>query len=198
MLELPGVERRAGDDRVERAVKHLVREARASGRSCTLCSRMCPSVTKGLRARSHCPKRTAECSELRTRRSTPHADSWPRCWLIPSLKAAGRAARKGQCYRETPVTYRLGFRHCSSRGMSTSRFGMAARWSVVDFKTDRELDGALERVPEAGVTLCDCDWTNGRASDTCVPDATSKSAQNSGHDLGLASCSKTSSEARPW
>ncbi len=62
----------------------------------------------------------------------------------PVLEAAGRAAREGQCYRETPVTYRL-----ESGELVEGYVDLAYRdgpsMVVVDFKTDRELDGALEQ-----------------------------------------------------
>jgi ATP-dependent exoDNAse (exonuclease V) beta subunit len=62
----------------------------------------------------------------------------------PLLAAAAHAEREGQCYRETPVTYRL------ESGVLVEGFvDLAYRdgdsLMVVDFKTDRELDGALER-----------------------------------------------------
>ena len=62
----------------------------------------------------------------------------------PVLEAAGRAAREGQCYRETPVTYRL-----ESGQLVEGYVDLAYRdgpsMVVVDFKTDRELDGSLEQ-----------------------------------------------------
>jgi ATP-dependent exoDNAse (exonuclease V) beta subunit len=62
----------------------------------------------------------------------------------PLLRAAARAERAGQCYRETPVTYRL-----ESGVLVEGYVDLAYRDGdsvvVVDFKTDRELDGPLER-----------------------------------------------------
>jgi ATP-dependent exoDNAse (exonuclease V) beta subunit len=62
----------------------------------------------------------------------------------PLLLAAASAEREGRCYRETPVTYRL-----ESGGLVEGYVDLAYRDGdslvVVDFKTDRELDGALER-----------------------------------------------------
>jgi ATP-dependent exoDNAse (exonuclease V) beta subunit len=62
----------------------------------------------------------------------------------PILIAAARAEREGQCYRETPVTYRL-----ESGVIVEGYVDLAYRDGdsivVVDFKTDRELDGTLER-----------------------------------------------------
>ncbi len=61
----------------------------------------------------------------------------------PLLLAAARAEREGQCYRETPVTYRL-----ESGKMIEGYVDLAYRDGnsvvVVDFKTDRELDGETE------------------------------------------------------
>jgi len=62
----------------------------------------------------------------------------------PILQAAGRAAREGQCFRETPVTYRLDS-GTIVEGYVDLAFREGGSMVVVDFKTDRELDGALER-----------------------------------------------------
>ena len=62
----------------------------------------------------------------------------------PILQAAGHAAREGQCFRETPVTYRLDS-GTIVEGYVDLAFRDGASMVVVDFKTDRELDGALER-----------------------------------------------------
>jgi ATP-dependent exoDNAse (exonuclease V) beta subunit len=62
----------------------------------------------------------------------------------PVLQAAGRAARRGQCYRETPVTYRLDS-GTLVEGYVDLAFQDGGSFVVVDFKTDRELDGSLER-----------------------------------------------------
>jgi len=62
----------------------------------------------------------------------------------PVLQAAARAARDGWCFRETPVTYR----HNSGalvEGYVDLAFEENGSILVVDFKTDRELDGALDR-----------------------------------------------------
>jgi ATP-dependent exoDNAse (exonuclease V) beta subunit len=62
----------------------------------------------------------------------------------PVLKAAERAASHGLCYREMPITYRL-----TSGVLVEGYVDLAYRDNgamvVVDFKTDRELDGALEQ-----------------------------------------------------
>ena len=62
----------------------------------------------------------------------------------PLLKAAARAAREGKCYRESPVTYRLDS-GVLVEGYVDLAFHDTSSVTVVDFKTDRELDGALER-----------------------------------------------------
>jgi ATP-dependent exoDNAse (exonuclease V) beta subunit (contains helicase and exonuclease domains) len=62
----------------------------------------------------------------------------------PILQAAGRAAREGQCFRETPVTYRLDS-GTIVEGYVDLAFLQGESMVVVDFKTDRELDGAIER-----------------------------------------------------
>jgi ATP-dependent exoDNAse (exonuclease V) beta subunit len=62
----------------------------------------------------------------------------------PILRAAARAERERQCYRETPVTYRLDS-GTLVEGYVDLAFRDGGSMVVVDFKTDRELDGALER-----------------------------------------------------
>jgi ATP-dependent helicase/nuclease subunit A len=62
----------------------------------------------------------------------------------PLIQAAARAAREGQCYRETPVTYRLDS-GLLVEGYVDLAFRDNGFVTVVDFKTDRELEGALER-----------------------------------------------------
>jgi ATP-dependent exoDNAse (exonuclease V) beta subunit len=62
----------------------------------------------------------------------------------PVMKAAEHADNQGLCYREMPVTYRL-----SSGVLVEGYVDLAYRdgssMVVVDFKTDRELDGALDQ-----------------------------------------------------
>jgi ATP-dependent exoDNAse (exonuclease V) beta subunit len=62
----------------------------------------------------------------------------------PELAAARRADRSGMCYRETPVTLRL-----ESGAVVEGYVDLAYRngneMVVVDFKTDRELESALDR-----------------------------------------------------
>jgi ATP-dependent helicase/nuclease subunit A len=62
----------------------------------------------------------------------------------PLLLAAARAEREGECYRETPVTYRL-----ESGVLIEGYVDLAYRDGnsvvVVDFKTDRELDWEIEQ-----------------------------------------------------
>jgi ATP-dependent exoDNAse (exonuclease V) beta subunit len=62
----------------------------------------------------------------------------------PILQAAGRAAGEGQCFREAPVTYRLDS-GTLVEGYVDLAFQENGSILVVDFKTDRELDGALDR-----------------------------------------------------
>jgi ATP-dependent exoDNAse (exonuclease V) beta subunit len=62
----------------------------------------------------------------------------------PLLQAAARAEREGLCYRELPVTSRLES-GMLVEGYVDLAFQQAGEFVVVDFKTDRELDGALDR-----------------------------------------------------
>jgi len=62
----------------------------------------------------------------------------------PLLKAAEQAAREGLCYREMPVTYRLPS-GVLVEGYVDLAFRQGSSMVVVDFKTDRELEGALEQ-----------------------------------------------------
>jgi len=61
----------------------------------------------------------------------------------PVIAGAARAAALGRCYRETPVTLRL-----ESGAIVEGNVDLAyvdgEEVVVVDFKTDRELEGALE------------------------------------------------------
>ena len=62
----------------------------------------------------------------------------------PLLQSAARAAAEGRCYRETPVTWRLDDGSLVEGNVDLayeSEEGMV----VIDFKTDRELEGALDR-----------------------------------------------------
>jgi ATP-dependent exoDNAse (exonuclease V) beta subunit len=61
----------------------------------------------------------------------------------PLLQDAANAARQGLCYREMPVTYQLPS-GVLVEGYVDLAFRQGAAMVVVDFKTDRELDGALE------------------------------------------------------
>ena len=63
----------------------------------------------------------------------------------PLLEAAARAAREGKCYRESPVTYRLDSGVLVEGYVDLAYPTTTSSVTVVDFKTDRELDGALER-----------------------------------------------------
>ncbi|MGH9258048.1 MAG: UvrD-helicase domain-containing protein [Vicinamibacterales bacterium] len=61
----------------------------------------------------------------------------------PVLRAAAQAATEGLCYRETPVTWRLA-EGAIVEGNVDLAYVTGDEVVVVDFKTDRELDGALE------------------------------------------------------
>jgi ATP-dependent exoDNAse (exonuclease V) beta subunit len=60
------------------------------------------------------------------------------------LRAAAAADAAGRCYRETPVTLRT-----ADGGLVEGHVDLAFEdgdgFVVVDFKTDRELEGALDR-----------------------------------------------------
>ena len=62
----------------------------------------------------------------------------------PLLLGAARAAEQGLCYRETPVTWRLET-GAIVEGYVDLAYVAGGEVVVVDFKTDRELDGAIER-----------------------------------------------------
>jgi len=62
----------------------------------------------------------------------------------PVMKAAEQAAREGLCYREVPITYRLPS-GVLVEGYVDLAFRQDSSMVVVDFKTDRELEGALEQ-----------------------------------------------------
>src|SRR4029453_15666269 len=62
----------------------------------------------------------------------------------PLLKAAARAAAEGRCYRETPVTMRSDDGSLIE-GTVDLAFADEGGFVGVDFNTDRELDGALDR-----------------------------------------------------
>jgi len=75
-----------------------------------------------------------EAAELTVKRVLAH----------PLLEAAARALRQGRCYRETPVTLRLQ-NGTLVEGTVDLAFEADSGFVVIDFKTDRELEGALER-----------------------------------------------------
>ena len=61
----------------------------------------------------------------------------------PIFADAAKAAKDGRCYRETPVTLRLES-GALVEGFVDLAFEVGGQMVVVDFKTDRELEGALE------------------------------------------------------
>jgi ATP-dependent exoDNAse (exonuclease V) beta subunit len=62
----------------------------------------------------------------------------------PVIRAAARAAADGQCYREAAVTLRAPDGSLIE-GTVDLAFADESGFVVVDFKTDRELDGAVDR-----------------------------------------------------
>jgi ATP-dependent exoDNAse (exonuclease V) beta subunit len=62
----------------------------------------------------------------------------------PVVRAAARAARNGHCYREMPVTWRTST-GALIEGFVDLAYTDEAGVVVVDFKTDRELEGAADR-----------------------------------------------------
>jgi ATP-dependent exoDNAse (exonuclease V) beta subunit len=62
----------------------------------------------------------------------------------PVIRAAARAAADGQCYREAAVTLRAPD-GALIEGTVDLAFADESGFVVVDFKTDRELDGAVDR-----------------------------------------------------
>ena len=62
----------------------------------------------------------------------------------PVLVSAALAAEQGVCYRETPVTWRLET-GAIVEGNVDLAYVSGAEVVVVDFKTDRELEGAIDR-----------------------------------------------------
>jgi ATP-dependent exoDNAse (exonuclease V) beta subunit len=62
----------------------------------------------------------------------------------PIFRNAARAAQEGRCYREVPVTLRMDAGGRLVEGFVDLAFEADGAMVVVDFKTDRELDGSLE------------------------------------------------------
>ena len=62
----------------------------------------------------------------------------------PVLEAAARASRDGRCYREMPVTWRSEA-GALVEGVVDLAYADEDGFVVVDFKTDRELEGAMDR-----------------------------------------------------
>ena len=71
-------------------------------------------------------------------------DAVRRVLAHPVLRAAASAAANGQCYRETPITWRLDT-GAIVEGVVDLAFVDGDGFVIVDFKTDRELEGARER-----------------------------------------------------
>jgi ATP-dependent exoDNAse (exonuclease V) beta subunit len=72
------------------------------------------------------------------------ADTCRRVFGHPLLREAARAAEAGQCYRETPVTWRLADTTIVEGNVDLA-FLAGEQVVVVDFKTDRELGDDLEK-----------------------------------------------------
>ena len=70
-------------------------------------------------------------------------DAVRRVMQHPVMKDAADAQKKGLCYRETPVTWRLSDRAVIEGNVDLA-YVAGDEVVVVEFKTDRELDGALE------------------------------------------------------
>jgi ATP-dependent helicase/nuclease subunit A len=62
----------------------------------------------------------------------------------PLMERARQAAAKGACYRELPLTLKMDD-GLLVEGVADLVFQDGDRWSVVDFKTDREMETALDR-----------------------------------------------------
>jgi ATP-dependent exoDNAse (exonuclease V) beta subunit len=62
----------------------------------------------------------------------------------PVLRAAAAASANGRCYRETPVTLRLDD-STLVEGLVDLVFEDSTGFVIVDFKTDHEVEGALDR-----------------------------------------------------
>ena len=60
------------------------------------------------------------------------------------MLAAARAEAAGQCYRETPITWRLAD-GAIVEGIVDLAYVTDEGMLVVDFKSDREMDGAVDR-----------------------------------------------------
>ena len=88
----------------------------------------------------------------------------------PVLQAAARAARDGRCYREMPVTWRSDA-GALIEGFVDLAYADEAGFVVVDFKTDRELEGAVERYQRQVSDLCGGDRRGDRATGARRADA---------------------------
>ena len=95
------------------------------------------------RPRGGWPGRMGGCSARLAEEIAAAAALVARVLRHPVLAGAARAAAQGRCYRETPVTLRL-----ESGAIVEGNVDLAyvegEEVVVVDFKTDRELEGAVE------------------------------------------------------
>ncbi len=129
------------------------------------------------------------CRRTRRRRSGAHTSV---------LKAAARAAREGKCYRETPGDVPARFRACSSRDTSTLAFRDTSSVTVCGFQDRSRAGRSARALSESGGTLRHSNWTNGRASDTSVPDACLKLRRSLGRSSWPASCSLPLGGSDQW
>jgi len=81
----------------------------------------------------------AEATEVAAAQALVH-----RLWRHPVIARAAHAEQRGRCYREMPVTWRTAD-GALIEGIVDLAFVDEERFVVVDFKTDRELTGSLER-----------------------------------------------------
>jgi ATP-dependent exoDNAse (exonuclease V) beta subunit len=71
-------------------------------------------------------------------------DTIQRVLAHPLIARAARASADRRCHRETPITYRLDS-GALIEGVVDLAFDEPDGYTVVDFKTDRELEGSLDR-----------------------------------------------------
>ena len=75
---------------------------------------------------------------------TEAVDTVRRVLAHPVMLAAAQAAAAGQCYRETPITWRLDS-GAMVEGVVDLAYITENEVMIVDFKTDREMDDAFDR-----------------------------------------------------